>query len=139
MSYIVGRPGGPSSGYLRILLALVLELIPTVVRYDFICRNAKKIGSTTCRKRLAAWVGIFRCRKSDKEVIIVFHDYSIIIARVKYALFWPHFRPFSAVIMLVLCQCQLYLSYPFPLNTPFFSVRKCVYNRGGLNPGYKSL
>ena len=33
---------------------------------------------------------------------VLLHDYST-ITRVKYALFWPHFRLFSTVIMLELC------------------------------------
>ena len=52
----------------------------------------------------------FRCRISDKEVIIVLHDYST-IARVKHALDWPHFRLFSTVIMLELCQAFTSIYY----------------------------
>ena len=72
--------------------------------------NSRKNSSELRFLRQATEIGIFiisfRCRISDKEVIIEFHDYSTIITRVKYALFWPHFRLFFAtVIMLVLCQC----------------------------------
>ena len=43
----------------------------------------------------------FRCRMSDKEVIVVFHDNST-ITRVKYALCLTHFRLFFTVNMLEL-------------------------------------
>ena len=36
---------------------------------------------------------------------MLFNDYSTIITRVNYALFSPHFRLFSTVIVLVLCEC----------------------------------
>ena len=45
----------------------------------------------------------FGVAQETKEMIIVFDDYSI-ITRVKYALFWPHFRLFATVITLELCQ-----------------------------------
>ena len=59
------------------------------------------MGSSTCWERLAAWVATVWCRISHKKVIMVFHDYSTVITRVKYALFWPHFSFFSRYNILV--------------------------------------
>ena len=72
-------------------------------------------------------------------MIIVFHDYST-ITRFKYALFWPrHFRPFSTVNMLELCQSfKSHLLCRFALNSSLlFEI--VLLTGGGLNPGHKSL
>ena len=71
----------------------------------------------------------FRCRKSDKEVIVAFHDYST-ITRVKYALFWPHFRLFSMVIMLELCQSFSSMYYVACRWTPHFCLKLCLQPGG---------
>ena len=62
---------------------------------------------------------------------MLFNDYSTIITRVNYALFWPHFRLFSTFIVLVLCKCWFYLLCRFAWNTPFF-VFGIVFITGGL-------
>ena len=48
----------------------------------------------------------------------VFHEH-LTIMRIKYALFWPDFRPFSTVILLELCQSLFRLLGRFSLNTSF--------------------
>ena len=53
---------------------------------------------TNKRMKTGFSASFFRCRISDKEVIIVIHDHST-TTRVKYALFWPHFRLFSTVVV----------------------------------------
>ena len=71
----------------------------------------------------------FRCRTSDEEVILVFHDYST-ITRVKYALFWPHSRLFFAVVMHELCQSKFHLFCRFALNTLFWFARVVITGGG---------
>ena len=51
---------------------------------------------------------VLRKRQRGDYLCASFHDYSTIM-RVKYALFWPHFRLFSAVTMLELCQSWFHL------------------------------
>ena len=66
-------------------------------------------------------------------MVIVFHDCSTIFTRVKHALFWPHFRLFPTVVMLVLCPVPVLVLFimSFCFEYPIFFVLGIVFITGG--------